>query len=106
MLSCQDFRMNPGDEYFFVMRAIKYADSTPFRNMNRCAPKIVMIEFFSRGAFKTGDLASLRIHTGHHVFDRAIFPGGVERLEYDEERVSIIGVKDILLLGKLFNVRQ
>ena len=44
------------------------------------------------------NLAALRIHTRHDVLDRAGLPRCIHRLEYEQQRSAILGVKHVLLL--------
>ena len=50
------------------------------------------------------DLASLRIDTRHHVFDCAVFAGGVHCLKNQEEGISIVRVEQTLQLAQFFDL--
>jgi hypothetical protein len=50
------------------------------------------------------DLASLRIAARHHVFDCAIFTGGVHCLKNQEKGISIVRVEQTLQLAQFFDL--
>ncbi len=58
-----------------------------------------MVEVFGRRGLERVDLAALRIHSRHHVLDRAVLAGGVDGLEHEQQRPAILRVEAILQLG-------
>ena len=58
-----------------------------------------MIEVFGRRGLERVDLAALRIHSRHHVLDRAVLAGGVDGLEHEQQRPAILRVEAILQVG-------
>ena len=64
------------------------------------APQVVVIAFLGRGRLEAEDLAALRVDAGHHVPDRAVLAGGVHRLEDQQQRVGVLRVELVLVLGE------
>src|SRR5665213_92889 len=54
--------------------------------------------------FETEHLATLRVDSGHHVLDSAVFSRGVHCLENNEDRVAIGRVVKLLHRAQLLNV--
>lgn len=46
--------------------------------------------------FEGGDRATRRVHAGHDVFDGAILARGIHPLQDDEDRVLLLGIKQIV----------
>ena len=43
---------------------------------------------------------ALGVHAAHHVPDRAVLAGRVERLQHDEHAVGVLGGQALLVLGE------
>ena len=52
------------------------------------------------------DVATLGVHSAHHVLDRAVFSSGIHRLKNDEQRVTLVCIKKILLRAELLDVMR
>src|ERR1700690_4216728 len=63
-----------------------------------------MFQFGRAGMFEAEYLATLRVHSGHHVLDGAVFPRRVHPLKYQKDSVSIARVLKLLHRAKLLNV--
>ena len=59
-------------------------------------PEIVVIEFLTAGRLERVDIATLRVHAGHHVLDGAVFPCGVHGLKNQQQRPAILRVEFLL----------
>src|SRR5215510_1076866 len=70
-LAIEQSRMNPHDQYFFVMRTIEDSDAATFRQAPRCAPKKIMIQLLCTRLFERMHFHALRIEARHHVLDYA-----------------------------------
>src|ERR1700751_2262554 len=97
MLARQKFRMYSGYQYFLVVRTIEDPDPSMLRKAVHRSPKIVMTKLLRRRTFEAIDLATLRINSGHYVFDRAIFSSRIHRLKDQKQGLAGAGVQDILL---------
>ena len=64
------------------------------------APKIIMIEFFSRWLFKRIYLTTLRIDAGHHMLDRPVLSGSIHCLKNNEDSITVLRIQLILQRGK------
>jgi len=53
---------------------------------------------------ETENLAALRVNSGHHMFDRAIFPRRIHRLEDHQQRVRVGGVQKLLQRAQLIDM--
>src|SRR5882762_9279512 len=88
------------NQYFFVVGAIENADPAPFRGALMRSPEIVVVQFFSAGRLKRENGASLRVYTGHHVFDHTILAGSVQTLEDDHDRPAVLRVEFLLQVAE------
>ena len=61
-----------------------------------------MIEFLFGGGLEAEDLGGLGIEAAHHVLDRAVLPGGVHRLEHEQQRVLILRVENLSEIEEAF----
>ncbi len=59
-----------------------------------------MREFFRRRHFEARYVHTLRVHAAHDVTDRAVFAGGVQRLDHDEHAVRVLGGEARLVLAQ------
>ena len=46
--------------------------------------------------FERVHIAALRVHAGHHVFDRAVFAGSIHALENQQHRPAILREQQLL----------
>src|ERR1700719_890583 len=92
-LRLRDKVMNANDEHVFILGAIENSDITNGRNRFVDAPEEIVGLFFGRGYLERGDMASLRINTGHLVANRAVFSGRIQPLQDDEESVRPLSIK-------------
>jgi hypothetical protein len=88
--------MHPDDEDLFIVAAIKYSNLPTIWEALHAAPEIIVIEIFSGRRLEGVDMATLRIHSGHNVFDGAILAGRVHRLKQQKHAPLVLGVKLIL----------
>ena len=63
-----------------------------------------MSSLFSGGNFERSHGASGRVDAGHYVLDGAVLAGRVHALQHDEERVLLLGVKQVVEFGQLLCV--
>ena len=96
-LAAQDFGVYAGDQDFFIVGAIVYADAPALGQIARRAPKKIMFEFSGAWMLEAEDLAALRIDAGHDMLDSTVFPRRVHRLK-DEENCIAVGCVEKLLL--------
>ena len=96
--------MDADDENFRVVRAVKNDDCPSLREVASGAPEEIMPELGRTRMAVTEDIAALRVDTGHHVLDAAVFSGGIHGLEDDEQGMSIGGVEQLLLSTRPCNV--
>src|ERR1041384_1841842 len=55
--------MHPGDQHFFIVRAIENADLAALRQIAGGAPEKIMRQLLGAGMLEAEDLAALRIDT-------------------------------------------
>ena len=63
-------------------------------------------EILGGGRLEGVHLAPLRVHAGHHVADRAVFPRGVHCLKNQQQRPRSLGVKLSLELAEAFDTAR
>ena len=93
-------RVNPDDEDFLVLAAIEDADAAAFRQAAGRAPEEVVVEFETRRLLETEDLATGWVDALHDRPNRAVLPGRVHRLEYEQHGVFVPRGQDALQLLK------
>src|SRR6266536_1643844 len=52
-------------------------------------PQVVVSQFLGRRRLETVSVDTLRVHTAHHVADRAVLASRVDSLEHDKDRVGL-----------------
>src|ERR1019366_1944495 len=90
------------DENIFVMRAVENPDIAVLGNGLVYAPEKIVRGFLGRWRFEWRDGASLRVHAGHYVPNRAVFSGGIDSLKNDQQGVFVLGVEQVLQLVELY----
>src|SRR5262249_54974527 len=98
LLRVEQLRMDLHDEDVLVVGAVEDADPSPLRQALHVAPEEVVAEFFGGGFLEAEDLATLRVHAGHDMLDRAVLAGRIHGLEDNEDAVTAIGIKQLLRL--------
>ena len=59
-----------------------------------------MLQFLRARLLERMHLAALRIDAAHDVLDDAVLAGGVHRLQHDQHRPAVFGVKPLLQFGE------
>ena len=77
--------MHPNDEHFFVVRAVEDANASSLGQVPCRFPQKIVIQILGTRVLEAENLATLRIHAGHHVFDDAVFACGVHRLKDQQQ---------------------
>src|SRR5512146_213720 len=90
--------MHPHHEHFFVIGTIENPDPATLRQTAVGPPEEVVVQVFGGRLLEAEDLAALRVYPGHHMLDRAVLASGVHRLEDEQERPLVLGVKLFLKL--------
>src|SRR4029078_11015549 len=62
-----------------------------------------MIKFLQARVLETENLTTLRIDSGHYMFDGAVLAGRVHRLEYQQHGETIRRIEQVLQLAQLVN---
>jgi len=96
--------MDANDKDFFVVGAVENANVTSFGKAANRTPEEVVAEFQVAWLFEAENLAALRIHPRHDVFDDAILAGGVHCLQNQEQSVAVMSVQKPLQSIELFDV--
>ena len=96
--------MNPNDKNFLIVRAVENTDTAALGQGARGAPQKIMVQLLQARMLETEYLATLRIDTGHDVFDRAVLAGGIHRLKDQQQGVTVGSVEQILQFAHFFNV--
>src|SRR5262249_8917477 len=74
------------------------ADATALWQALQATPEIIVVEFFDGRRLERKNLTALRVNAGHDMLDRAVFPGGVHPLKYEQHRPTVLGIKHVLKL--------
>src|SRR6516225_1989062 len=96
LLPFQKLRMDAYNQNFFIVGAVENADSPALRQTLGGAPEKIVIEFLFGRGLEGKDLATLRIDTGHHMFDGAVFARRIHSLKNKEQGPLAIGIEHIL----------
>ena len=96
--------MHANDEHLLVIGTIEDADSPAFRQSASRAPEKIVIQFFGARLFETENLAALRIDTGHHVLDGAVFAGSVHGLKNQQHRIAVVRIEQTLQRAQFLDV--
>ena len=83
--------MHAHHEHLLVVGAVEDADLAPRRQALGVAPQVVVVELLGRGHLEAVHRHALRVDAAHHVADRAVLAGGVERLQHDEHAPACPG---------------
>lgn len=79
-----------------IVGTIENSDSPALRETLRRTPEKIVIQLLKTRMFKTENLTALRIDSGHHMLDRAVFTGGVHCLKDQQRRVTVRRIEQIL----------
>ena len=74
--------------------------SAALRETLRVAPEVIVIEFLGRGHLEAVNCHALRVDPAHHVADRPVLPGGVQRLQHHQHPPGILSGQTSLVLGE------
>ena len=102
----QQFRVDPHHQHFLVIGAVEDTDPAAFRQHLVGPPQIIVIQLLGGRRLEAVHLAALRVDAGHHMLDGPILAGGVHGLKDEQQRVGILGVEDVLILGQLGDVSR
>jgi hypothetical protein len=94
-----------GDD-LLVVRPVEDADAAAGRQRPGGAPEVVVVELLGRRFPERPDVDALRVHAGHHVLDRGVLAGGVDRLEDDEHGVPARRPQQRLRVPQLLDARR
>ena len=65
------------------------------------APQKIVGRLFGGGLLEGRNTAALGVHGAQNVVDGAVFAPGIDGLKTDQERMAVLGVKQILQFTKL-----
>ena len=88
--------MDADYQHFFIVRPVENADAAAFGQASHVAPQVIVIQFFGGRGFEGVDLATLRIHSRHHMFDDAILSGSIHGLKNQQQAPSVLGIEHVL----------
>ncbi len=95
-------RMNPHDEDFLVVGAVKNADAAALGQTGSSTPEKIVAQFLVRWLLKGDDLAAHRVHARHHVLDQAVFAGRIHALQNEEHRPLFLRIQLFLAVAQQF----
>ena len=81
--------MDADDQDLFIIGSVENADPTALRQIAGRSPEKIVFQFGGAGMLEAEDLATLRIHPGHHVPDRSVLSRRVHRLKDQQDGVTI-----------------
>src|SRR5580700_4213334 len=100
LLRLQERGVDSHNQNFFVVGTIEDADLAALWDASVRPPQIIVIEFFGAWSLEGMNIATLRIYTGHDVFDHAVFAGGVHCLNHEQERPAILRTELLLQIAE------
>src|SRR6266496_3437067 len=65
-------------------------------------PQVVVSQFLGRRRLETVSVDTLRVHTAHHVADRAVLASRVDSLEHDKDSVGLLRGQAVLVFREQF----
>jgi hypothetical protein len=80
------------------MPSVRWQDKVEDR-ANRLPVLQRVTSTFTPAMLEAEHLAALRIDSGHHVPDRAVFSGGVHRLEDQQDCMAVGCIEQLLSVG-------
>src|SRR4051812_35818582 len=95
-LAVEKFRVHPYHKHLLVIRSIENRDRAGRRQHPHRSPEKMVQPFFLCGCFKAVYIDTLRVYTGHHMFDRAVLPRCIERLKDNNQRMLLTGPEYVL----------
>jgi hypothetical protein len=96
----QEGGVDSNNQNFFVVGTIEDADLAALWGAPVRPPQKKKNELIGAGSLEGMNIASLRIHAGHHVFDNPVFAGGVHRLNHEQERPAILRIELLLQIAE------
>src|SRR5215471_3351205 len=85
LLALQKLGMHAHNQNFFIVGPVENADSAALRQAFGGAPEKIVVQFLFGRRFEGKNLATLRINTGHHMFDSAVFARSIHSLKNKEQ---------------------
>ena len=92
--------MHPDDEHLLVMGAVEDADLAASGEAPRVAPEEVVVELLGRGHLEAVHRDALGVHAAHHVADRPVLAGRVERLQHHQHPPRVLRRQPSLVFGE------
>ena len=90
--------MHAHHEHLLVVGAIEDPDlAAPWETL-RIAPEEIVIELLRRRHLEAVHGHALRIHPAHHVADRPVLSGGVQRLQHHQHSPPVLSGQPCLVL--------
>ena len=105
-LAVEEIGVDADDEHLFVVGAVEDDDLAGTGQHAHRSPEKVMHPLDVGRRFEAADEDALRVDARHDVLDRAVFAGGVEGLEDDDDRVFAAGPQQVLRGGQAGDVFQ
>src|SRR5207245_11248381 len=91
-------------QHVLIMGAIENYDGAFGRHVGVDAREKIVRQLLWGWLFEVSTDATLWIHPGEDVADRAVFAGSVESLQYNEKRMLVLRIHQILQLIHLLHV--
>jgi len=88
------------------MGAVEDHDLPARRRRAVRAPEEIMGELLVSRLLEAGHLDTLWIGAADHVADHAVFAGGIEALQHDQQRALAFGVKPVLQPRQVFHLAR
>ena len=92
--------MHAHHEHLLVMGAVEDADLAASGQAPRVAPEEVVVELLRRGHLEAVHRDTLRVHAAHHVADRPVLAGRIQRLQHHQHPPRILSRQPSLVLGQ------
>ena len=100
VLGGQQLGVHTHHQHLFVVRAVEDADRAALREGALVAPQEVVLQVLGGRYLEADDGDALRVHAAHDVLDRPVLAGRVHGLQYDQQRVAVLGRQACLVFGQ------
>ena len=85
------------------MGPVEDRDLAPRGQAARVPPQVVVIKLLGRRRLETRHMNTLRVDAAHHVSDRAVLAGRVDRLQHDQDAIGVLRGQPVLVFGEQLN---
>ena len=96
--------MDADHQHLLIVGAVEDRDPAAGGQFLHRPPQEMMLQLRVVRGLEGNDIDALGIHAGHHVLDRTVLAGRIQRLENDEHRPAAVRPQQLLGIGQLGDV--